>query len=196
MPRQQSELVADRRSVQREAEEQAAPKASLSAPLAPPPAADIPPAAVVAAPPVPPPAAIQPIARVAPPALTPTPALVPPAAPILAAAPNPAADAAAVAADPGAFIHLAIAQVHVVLPDIERTYLERFVRAFLPRLPIVRGIYVGSVFLFQDIIRLIETNPAETVPIVDTMFDFQDAVKAYTYLRSQKHVGKVVIRVN
>jgi NADPH:quinone reductase-like Zn-dependent oxidoreductase len=45
-------------------------------------------------------------------------------------------------------------------------------------------------------IRLIEANPAETVPIVDTVFDFQDAAKAYSYLKSQKHVGKVVIRVN
>ncbi|KAF8202503.1 alcohol dehydrogenase superfamily protein [Pholiota molesta] len=66
----------------------------------------------------------------------------------------------------------------------------------ISRLPIVRGIYVGSVFLFQDMIRLIEANPAETVPIVDTVFDFQDAAKAYSYLKSQKHVGKVVIRVN
>lgn len=49
---------------------------------------------------------------------------------------------------------------------------------------------------FQDMIRLIEANPAETVPIVDTVFEFQDAVKAYGYLKSQKHVGKVVIRVS
>jgi hypothetical protein len=196
-PRLLIELDEHFQSVQRKAEEQAAPKASLSAPLAHPPAADIPPATVIAAPPVPPPAAVQLIARVAPPALAPTPALVSHAAPILAAAPNPAhahapaaaaaapilpqpapgpahvavtipapapaqykspahpapvpapvaANTAAVAADPGAFIHLAIAQVRDVLPDIERAYLERFVRAFLPRLPIVRGNYVGSVSL-------------------------------------------------
>lgn len=32
-------------------------------------------------------------------------------------------------------------------------------------------------------------------PVVDKVFDFEDAKEAYKYLASQKHVGKVVIKV-
>ncbi|KAF9484186.1 NAD(P)-binding protein [Pholiota conissans] len=61
---------------------------------------------------------------------------------------------------------------------------------------IIRGIYIGSVAQFKDMVRLIEANPDETVPIVDKVFEFENAIDAYAYLESQKHVGKVVIRVS
>ena len=32
-------------------------------------------------------------------------------------------------------------------------------------------------------------------PVVDKVFSFEDAIEAYSYLESQKHVGKVVIKV-
>lgn len=32
-------------------------------------------------------------------------------------------------------------------------------------------------------------------PVVDKVFEFEQAVDAYKYLESQKHVGKVVIKV-
>ena len=32
-------------------------------------------------------------------------------------------------------------------------------------------------------------------PVVDKVFPFEEAVQAYEYLDSQKHVGKVVIEV-
>lgn len=44
--------------------------------------------------------------------------------------------------------------------------------------------------------RAIEANPEKTVPIVDKVFKFEDAIDAYAHLESQKHVGKVVIRVS
>lgn len=32
-------------------------------------------------------------------------------------------------------------------------------------------------------------------PVVDKVFSFEEAIEAYSYLESQKHVGKVVIKV-
>lgn len=43
--------------------------------------------------------------------------------------------------------------------------------------------------------RLIEANPEVTKPVVDKVFPFEQAIDAYAYLESQKHVGKVVIKV-
>lgn len=44
-------------------------------------------------------------------------------------------------------------------------------------------------------IRLIVANPEKTKPVVDKVFPFNEAVDAYEYLESQRHVGKVVIKV-
>ena len=35
----------------------------------------------------------------------------------------------------------------------------------------------------------------DIVPVVDSVFEFDEAVAAYKHLESQKHIGKVVIRV-
>lgn len=43
--------------------------------------------------------------------------------------------------------------------------------------------------------RLLAANPEVTRPLVDKVFSFDQAVDAYAYLESQKHVGKVVIKV-
>ncbi len=43
--------------------------------------------------------------------------------------------------------------------------------------------------------RLLRARPEETRPVVDKVFTFEEAIDAYAYLESQKHVGKVVIRV-
>ncbi|KAF7303474.1 Alcohol dehydrogenase superfamily protein [Mycena indigotica] len=59
-----------------------------------------------------------------------------------------------------------------------------------------RGIYVGAVSQFEDMNRVFVANPETTRPIVDKVFAFDDANDAFSYLNSQKHVGKVVIRVN
>lgn len=57
----------------------------------------------------------------------------------------------------------------------------------------MRGILVGSVSQSRDMTRLISAQRIK--PIVDRVFDFEQAVEAYQYLEDQKHVGKVVIRV-
>lgn len=47
---------------------------------------------------------------------------------------------------------------------------------------------------FKDMNRLISVKQIH--PIVDKVFAFEEAQKAYEYLASQKHVGKVVIKVS
>jgi len=58
----------------------------------------------------------------------------------------------------------------------------------------IRGIIVGSRSSFKQMNAAIEQNQIK--PIVDKVFPFEQAVDAYKYLASQKHVGKVVIRVS
>lgn len=49
---------------------------------------------------------------------------------------------------------------------------------------------------FQDLNRLIIANPEKIRPVVDKVFAFRDAIKAFEHLESQAHVGKVVIKVS
>jgi NADPH:quinone reductase-like Zn-dependent oxidoreductase len=55
------------------------------------------------------------------------------------------------------------------------------------------GIQVGSRDMFEAMVRAIEVAKLE--PVIDRVFDFEDARAAYEYLRSGAHFGKVVIRV-
>jgi NADPH:quinone reductase-like Zn-dependent oxidoreductase len=59
----------------------------------------------------------------------------------------------------------------------------------------LRGILIGSVSQFNDMNRLIKANPEVTKPFIDKVFPFEQTIEAYAYLESQKHVGKVVIKV-
>jgi len=43
--------------------------------------------------------------------------------------------------------------------------------------------------------RHIKANPETTTPVIDKVFPFDKAIDAYTYLESQKHVGKICIEV-
>ncbi|PBK61136.1 alcohol dehydrogenase superfamily protein [Armillaria solidipes] len=61
---------------------------------------------------------------------------------------------------------------------------------------ILRGIRTGSVAQFESMTRLLRARPESTRPAIDKVFSFEEAVGAYAYLESQKHVGKVVIRVS
>ena len=54
-------------------------------------------------------------------------------------------------------------------------------------------IYVGSRVMFEDMNRALAQR--EVHPVIDRVFDFEDAAAAYQYLESQEHFGKVVIRV-
>ncbi|KAF9465606.1 hypothetical protein BDZ94DRAFT_1296380 [Collybia nuda] len=61
---------------------------------------------------------------------------------------------------------------------------------------ILRGIQIGSVAQFKDLTRVLSANPEETRPVIDKIFPFEEAKQAYAYLKSQAHVGKIVIKVS
>jgi NADPH:quinone reductase-like Zn-dependent oxidoreductase len=58
----------------------------------------------------------------------------------------------------------------------------------------VHGVYVGSVAMFEALVRALEASKLE--PIIDQVFPFAEARAAYEHLASGKHFGKVVIRVD
>ncbi|KAK0499221.1 hypothetical protein EDD18DRAFT_65673 [Armillaria luteobubalina] len=60
---------------------------------------------------------------------------------------------------------------------------------------ILRGVLIGSTAQFESMNRLLRARPESTRPVVDKVFSFEEAIDAYAYLESQKHVGKIVIRV-
>lgn len=47
---------------------------------------------------------------------------------------------------------------------------------------------------FEDMNRLIAARDIH--PVIDKIFAFNEVKEAYAYLESQKHVGKVVIKVS
>lgn len=57
----------------------------------------------------------------------------------------------------------------------------------------VAGIYVGSVAMFERFNRALGANRIE--PVVDRVFDFDQAKEAYAHLAGAGHFGKVVIRI-
>lgn len=57
----------------------------------------------------------------------------------------------------------------------------------------LRGVYVGSRRMFNEMVSAIEVNAMQ--PVIDQVFDFDDAQSAYRHLRGQEHVGKVLIKV-
>jgi NADPH:quinone reductase-like Zn-dependent oxidoreductase len=57
----------------------------------------------------------------------------------------------------------------------------------------VAGVYVGSVAMFEGLIRAIEARQID--PIIDRSFGFGEVKDAYAYLASGAHFGKVVIRI-
>lgn len=56
----------------------------------------------------------------------------------------------------------------------------------------LQGIYVGSRASFEQMNRAIESNGLQ--PVVDAVFEFEDAIEAYHHLQSGDHVGKVCVR--
>jgi NADPH:quinone reductase-like Zn-dependent oxidoreductase len=58
---------------------------------------------------------------------------------------------------------------------------------------IVRGVFVGSRQMFEDMNRAIALH--EIHPVIDKVFPFEAAKQAYRHLESAAHVGKVVIAI-
>jgi NADPH:quinone reductase-like Zn-dependent oxidoreductase len=57
----------------------------------------------------------------------------------------------------------------------------------------VHGVYVGSIAMFEDLLRALDASKLE--PVIDQVFGFAEARAAYEHLQSGAHFGKVVIRV-
>jgi NADPH:quinone reductase-like Zn-dependent oxidoreductase len=55
----------------------------------------------------------------------------------------------------------------------------------------VRGIYVGSVAMFEDMNRAIAANQLR--PVIDRVFTFEQSADALRYMQSAQHFGKIVI---
>jgi len=58
----------------------------------------------------------------------------------------------------------------------------------------VRGIYVGSADMQRQLHRALEVN--EIHPVIDRIFPFDQAKEAYAYMKSARHFGKIVIRID
>ncbi len=58
---------------------------------------------------------------------------------------------------------------------------------------VLRGIYVGSRQMFEAMNQAIALH--RITPVIDRVFDFEDAKAAYHHLQAQTHFGKVVIRI-
>jgi NADPH:quinone reductase-like Zn-dependent oxidoreductase len=57
----------------------------------------------------------------------------------------------------------------------------------------IRGVYVGSISMFERLVRVLEQSKID--PIIDRTFPFEEARAAYEYLAGGAHFGKVVIHV-
>jgi threonine dehydrogenase-like Zn-dependent dehydrogenase len=58
-----------------------------------------------------------------------------------------------------------------------------------------RGILGGSKADFQAVNNFLEEKSVRIDTLIDRVFSFDDALRAFEYLRSRKHVGKVVIKL-
>ena len=57
----------------------------------------------------------------------------------------------------------------------------------------VNGIYVGSRAMFERMNTALSVTKIK--PVIDRVFDFEDAPEALRHLQSAGHFGKIVIRV-
>ena len=58
----------------------------------------------------------------------------------------------------------------------------------------IRGVYVGSVAMFERLVRVLERSNID--PVIDRVFPFEETRAAYEHLASGAHFGKVVIRLS
>jgi NADPH:quinone reductase-like Zn-dependent oxidoreductase len=56
----------------------------------------------------------------------------------------------------------------------------------------IRGVYVGSVAMFERLVRVLDHSSID--PVIDRVFSFEETRAAYEHLASGAHFGKVVIR--
>lgn len=56
----------------------------------------------------------------------------------------------------------------------------------------VHGILVGGRDVFEEMLKFMSLHKIH--PVVDKVFDFEDAISAFRYLEAAKHMGKICIR--
>ncbi|MDX2223137.1 MAG: zinc-binding dehydrogenase, partial [Rhodospirillaceae bacterium] len=56
----------------------------------------------------------------------------------------------------------------------------------------LRGITVGSRKMLEDLLAAMVRSDQK--PVIDTVIDYKDAAAAYAHMKSQRHIGKIVIR--
>ena len=66
--------------------------------------------------------------------------------------------------------------------------------AVLMKVVKMHGIFVGSRQMFEDMNRLIAQHKMQ--PVIDRVFDFDQAQDALKYMESAAHFGKIVIKIN
>ncbi|KUJ08220.1 zinc-binding oxidoreductase [Mollisia scopiformis] len=71
--------------------------------------------------------------------------------------------------------------------------LNGLISLLIDRTVTLRGINVGSRLEFEAMNRVIDANEMNFEDIIDKTFSFDQAEEAFKYLKSQQHVGKVVI---
>jgi NADPH:quinone reductase-like Zn-dependent oxidoreductase len=63
----------------------------------------------------------------------------------------------------------------------------------MPKSALARGIFVGAREHFEGLMKAVAVNALH--PVIDTTFEFDAAAAAFTYLKSARHFGKVVIAI-
>jgi len=66
-------------------------------------------------------------------------------------------------------------------------------RSIFHRRQTVRGVYVGSVSMFERLVAAVDRTGIR--PVIDRTFAFDDARAAWEHLASARHLGKVVVSV-
>ena len=57
----------------------------------------------------------------------------------------------------------------------------------------MQGIFVGSRTMFEDMNRAIEA--VRLRPVIDRIFEFEEAPQALRYMESGAHFGKIVVKI-
>ncbi len=57
----------------------------------------------------------------------------------------------------------------------------------------LQGIFTGSRTMFEEMLQAVTVNNLE--PVIDRVFEFDQAREAMSYMQSGAHFGKVVIRI-
>jgi NADPH:quinone reductase-like Zn-dependent oxidoreductase len=84
--------------------------------------------------------------------------------------------------------------IHAVgfLDKIQKEYVDITFEAIMKNC-IVRGVFVGPVTMFKEMNDFITEHQLR--PMIDRVFEFEDAITAFEYLEKKVGFGKIVIRV-